>query len=89
MPFLNNESSIFPSERRESAMLGGIPSQESFEQENVEILQDDLSMLTTIVKRFQKNAAGKLTDKRLFQTLQENIKILRCIAEECCDDTPL
>ena len=70
-------------------MLGGIPTQESFEEENVEILQDDLSMMTTLVKRFQKNAGGKLTDKRLTQALQENIKILRSIADEFDEDTQL
>ena len=69
-------------------MLGGLPTQESFEEENG-ILQDDLSMMTTIVKRFQKNAAGKLTDERLTHALRENIKILRSIADECDDDTQL
>ena len=76
-------------------MLGGLPTQESFEEENVEILQDDLSMMTTIVKRFQKNIAGKLTEKRLtlamhaLHFLQENIEILRSIADESEDDTHL
>ena len=87
--FQNKESSFLSSEGRESAMLGGLPTQESFEEENFEILQDDLSMMTIIVKRLQKNAAGKLTDKRLTHALQENIEILRSIADESDDDTHL
>ena len=70
-------------------MLGGLPTQESFEEENFEIFQDDLSMMTIIVKRLQKNAAGKLTDKRLTHALQENIEILQSIADESDDDTHL
>ena len=70
-------------------MLGGLPTQESFEEEICEILQDDLSMMKTIVKRFQKNAGGKLTDQRLMHALQENIKILRSIAADSDDDTRL
>ena len=46
-------------------------------------------MMTTIVKRFKKNAAGGLTDKRLMHTLLGNIKILQSIADECDDDTQL
>ena len=74
---------------RQSAMLGGLPTQESFEEENIEIFQDDLSMMTIFVKRLQKNAPAKLTDKRLTQALQENIKILQSIADESDDNTQL
>ena len=70
-------------------MLGGIPTQESFEQEGLEVLRDDLSMMSIVVNRFQKNAAGRLTDSKLMQTLRENIKVLQGIVDECDDDTPL
>ena len=81
---------FFVSERRESSISGRFPTQESFEEENIEVLQDDLSMMTTIVKRFKKNVAGGLlTDKRLMNTLLGNIKILQSIADECDDDTQL
>ena len=70
-------------------MLGGIPTQESFEQEGLEVLRDDLSMMSIVVNRFQKNAAGRLTDSKLMQTLRENIKVLQGIADECDDDTQL
>ena len=84
----NNYSSSF-SERGESAMLGGIPTQESFEQESLEVLRDNLSMMSIVVNQFQKNAAGRLTDSKLMQTLRENIKVLQGIVDECDDDTPL
>ena len=70
-------------------MLGGIPTQESFEHESLEVLQDDLSMMSIVVNRFQKNAAGRLTDSKLMQTLRENIKVLQGIVDECDDDTQL
>ena len=70
-------------------MLGGIPTQESFEQEGLEVLRDDLSMMSIVVNRFQKNAAGRLTDSKLMQTLRENIKVLQGIVDECDDDTQL
>ena len=70
-------------------MLGGIPTQESFEQESLEVLRDDLSMMSIVVNRFQKNAAGRLTDSKLMQTLRENIKVLQGIVDECDDDTQL
>ena len=70
-------------------MLGGMPTQESFEQENLEVLRDDLSMMSIVVNRFQKNAAGRLTDSKLMQTLRENIKVLQGIVDECDDDTQL
>ena len=77
-------------------MLGEIPSQESFEREDLEILQDDVSMMTTIVpmmttivKRIKKNAAGRHSDTKLMQTLRENIKVLQGIVDECDDDTQL
>ena len=70
-------------------MLGGIPTQESFEQESLEVLRDHLSIMSIVVNRFQKNAAGRLTDSKLMQTLRENIKVLQGIVDECDDDTPL
>ena len=70
-------------------MLGGIPTQESFEQESLEVLRDDLSMMSIVVNRFQKNAAGRLTDSKLMQTLRQNIKVLQGIIDECDDDTQL
>ena len=71
-------------------MLGEIPSQESFEREDLEILQDDVSMMTTIVKRIKKNAAGRQSDTKLMQTLRENGKILLSITgDESNIDTHL
>ena len=71
-------------------MLGEIPSQESFEREDLEILQDDVSMMTTIVKRIKKNAAGIHRDTKLMQTLRENGKILLSITgDESNIDTHL
>ena len=70
-------------------MLGGIPTQESFEQESLEVLRDNLSMMSIVVNQFQKNAAGRLTDSKLMQTLRENIKVLQGIVDECDDDTQL
>ena len=71
-------------------MLGEIPSQESFEREDLEIFQDDVSMMTTIVKRIKKNAAGRHSDTKLMQTLRENGKILLSITgDESNIDTHL
>ena len=71
-------------------MLGEIPSQESFEREDLEILQDDVSMMTTIVKRIKKNATGRHSDTKLMQTLRENGKILLTITgDESNIDTHL
>ena len=71
-------------------MLGEIPSQESFEREDLEILQDDVSMMTTIVKRIRKNASGRQSDTKLMQTLRENGKILLSITgDESNIDTHL
>ena len=78
-------------------MLGEIPSQESFEREDLEILQDDVSMMTTIVpmmttivKRIKKNAAGRHSDTKLMQILRENGKILLSITgDESNIDTHL
>ena len=71
-------------------MLGQIPSQESFEREDLEILQDDVSMMTTIVKRIRKNASGRHNDTKLMQTLRENGKILLSITgDESNIDTHL
>ena len=71
-------------------MLGEIPSQESFEREDLEILQDHVSMMTTIVKRIKKNAAGRHSDTKLMQTLRENGKILLSITgDESNIDTHL
>ena len=71
-------------------MLGEIPSQESFEREDLEILQDDVSMMTTIVKRIRKHASGRHNDTKLMQTLRENGKILLSITgDESNIDTHL
>ena len=71
-------------------MLGEIPSQESFEREDLEILQDHVSMMTTIVKWIKKNAAGRHSDTKLMQTLRENAKILLSITgDESNIDTHL
>ena len=71
-------------------MLGEIPSQESFEREDLEILQDDVSMMTIIVKRIRKNASGRHNDTKLMQTLRENGKILLSIpGDESNIDTHL
>ena len=71
-------------------MLGEIPSQESFEREDLEILQDHVSMMITNVKWIKKNASGRQSDTKLMQTLRENGKILLSIAgDESNIDTHL